>query len=221
MPIGHRVKAARTNRYPHACRSLPWFAAVRPRPSGRSGYAPAHTGRCGKGQGFPPGGKGLSRAALADNDAAGGGAAPRESQRRLQQARRIGRIEENQIKDVLGVCEIGRRLQRKHLRPGGKARGFQVPADDQRRLRVFIHKDAARRAAAERLDAELAGSGKQIENPPPLNVKLYGAEQRLLDPLGSGAGVLPGEGLERRPRAVPVITRILRPPPVQQFRLKS
>ena len=54
-----------------------------------------------------------------------------------------------------------------------------------------------RRAAAERLDAELARARKQVERAPPLHFKLDGGENALLDLVHGRAGIHALRSLQR------------------------
>ena len=52
-----------------------------------------------------------------------------------------------------------------------------------------VDKHALRRAAAQSLDAQLAGAGEEVQHAAALNVELNDGEQALLHLAGGGAGL--------------------------------
>ena len=67
-------------------------------------------------------------------------------------------------------------------------RAAQILAHEGSGILPVVDKNGARGPAAERLDAELARAGKEVEHAPALNVELNEVEHGFLDIIGRGAG---------------------------------
>ena len=78
------------------------------------------------------------------------------------------------------------------LHPGG----LNVLRDDAVRRAVVLDEVAVRGAAREGFDAELAGSGEQVEDVGVADMVLNEIKDVFFDPVGGGTGVHAGDGLE-------------------------
>ena len=117
----------------------------------------------------------------------------------FQEPRGVWRVQKGDIEPVAVAGEIGGGVLAKHLGVGRQSRRLEVLPDHLHRLGVPVHKHAALGAPAEGLDAQLSAAGEQIQHPAALQFKLQGAEERLLDPAGGGAGILSRQRLQPPP----------------------
>ena len=81
-------------------------------------------------------------------------------QRRLQQARRVGRVQQDQVELLPQGGEILHGVSRNDPRPAAQAGQLQILPDQLHGIRPPVHEYAPLRPAAERLDAKLAGPGE-------------------------------------------------------------
>ena len=80
------------------------------------------------------------------------------------------------------------------------AAALQILTYERERTRVMINEHDVRRAAAQRLDADGAGSGKCVEHGRALTCLSQDVEQRLAQAIGGGPQARPGR--RRQPAAL-------------------
>ena len=91
---------------------------------------------------------------------------------------------------------------------GAELERREVLAQDGRRARVALDEHGARGAARERLDAERAGAGEQVEHARARRARRASRTAPRARGRRSGACPRPGGAFSRRPPSVPAITRI-------------
>ena len=126
--------------------------------------------------------------ALAQHDAAGGNALFHGRQDFFQRTAAEGRVQQHQIELLPAGRQEPRSLADIHPAAVEHAAGLAVAHHDAYGLPVLVQKDAPGRTPAERLNAQLAAAGIQIQHPGPGQVELYDAEHRLLYLREGGAG---------------------------------
>ena len=107
------------------------------------------------------------------------------------------RVQQHQVKRAAQVCQQAQRLGMADvalpLYPGG----FAVGLDDGQRLGRLVDEGTAFGPAGQRLDAQLAAAGEQVQHPRARHQKLHAGKHRFLDAVDGGAGhILAREGLQ-------------------------
>ena len=108
--------------------------------------------------------------------------------RRLPQSRLIGRVQKYQVKLLSQSAQILHSIPLHHPGPVLKARDLQVLPNQLHCVGPPVYKDRGGRAPAEALNSQLARSGKEVQDPPALDVELYDVEDTLLNPIRGGTG---------------------------------
>ena len=110
---------------------------------------------------------------------------------RFQQPRRVGRVQQDDIKGLPQGLQKLHGIPGDHPGPVLELRDLQIFLDELHGVGPAVHKHGRGRAPAEALDAQLARAGKEVQDLSPLNLELQGAEHALLDPVRGGAGLHP------------------------------
>ena len=112
-------------------------------------------------------------------------------QRLFPQAGGIGGVNKDDVEFLLGGGEEGKGVAVDDPRGAGQPGQRQIVADKGRGFPALFDKHSPGGAPAEGLDAQLAGTGKEVQYPAALQFKLDNAENRFLYSIGGGAGLQP------------------------------
>ena len=103
----------------------------------------------------------------------------------VKQSRIIRRIEKDKV-EFPARAQVAERLALHHVALQAAER--EIGAHELHGGAALIDEHGAARTAAERLDAELARAGKEVEHAPALDVELDEVEHGFLDVIGRGTG---------------------------------
>lgn len=105
-------------------------------------------------------------------------------QRRVEEIRCKGRVEENQVKRRGAIAQKPSGIAADDLRPAGGIQHGDVLLKGPARPAGVLNKNGTRRPARERLEAERSTAGKQIQHPRAINLPLEPVEKGLAVAIG-------------------------------------